>query len=77
MVSGKMKDIKGLRTHLKMSQSQFGQYFGIPLRTVQNWESGQSSPPLYVIDMMNRIIGLEEEVSGLAGRSKNLIQIPL
>ncbi len=69
-----MENIKKIRAYLHLTQSQFGEYFGIPTRTIQNWESGQSSPPSYVVDMMNRIIGLEEEVSGFA-RLKNICDL--
>ena len=59
-----MQDIREIRNYMKMSQSQFGSYFGIPLRTVQNWESNNgSNPPSYIVDMIRRVVDLEEEVS--------------
>lgn len=69
-----MRKIKDIRTYLNITQNQFGNYFGIPLRSIQNWETGKSNPPSYVIDMIERIIGLEEEVSGLT-RLKNICDL--
>ena len=60
----KMQSVKEIRNYMELSQSQFGNYFGIPLRTVQNWESENgSNPPSYVVDMIRRVVDLEEEVT--------------
>ena len=39
--------IKELRKPAGMTQKAFGEYFGIPHRTIQNWEGGQNEclPP--------------------------------
>ncbi len=42
-------DIKDLRKELNMTQSEFGDMFGIPMRTIQEWESGRRKPPDYVL----------------------------
>lgn len=44
--------IKELRTLCNMTQQAFGDYFGIPLRTVQNWEGGQRSCPEYLLSLI-------------------------
>ncbi|MGN0686660.1 MAG: helix-turn-helix domain-containing protein [Oscillospiraceae bacterium] len=42
--------IKGVRTHLKMTQKEFSEAcFDIPIRTIQDWESGRRTPPLYLV----------------------------
>lgn len=51
--------IKELRKLTGMSQSKFAAYFGVPVRSVQEWEQGRKSPPDYVIAMMERIWKLE------------------
>lgn len=35
-----------------MNQREFGEYFGIPLRTIQNWCGEVSKCPDYWIDLM-------------------------
>lgn len=44
--------IKELRASTGLTQRQFGDYFGIPLRTVQNWEGGQRACPDYLLSLM-------------------------
>lgn len=44
--------IKELRKASGMTQTAFGEYFGIPMRTIQNWESGTSECPRYLSDLV-------------------------
>lgn len=46
------KTIKSLRTATGMSQQKFGDYFGIPLRTIQNWESKINKCPEYLLGLI-------------------------
>ena len=52
--------IKELRKETGLSQSKFAARFEIPVRTLQQWEQGQSAPPEYVVRMMAYILKLEE-----------------
>lgn len=47
-----MNEIKRLRTQTGLTQAAFARKLGIPVRTIQKWEIGQSSPPVYVINMI-------------------------
>ena len=51
--------IKALRLDTELSQPKFGARYGIPLRTIQNWEYGINEPPQYVYDMLRRLIQLD------------------
>lgn len=53
------KRIKELRKNTGLSQSKFAAKFGIPVRTLQQWEQGISAPPDYLIRMMMYIMQLE------------------
>jgi DNA-binding transcriptional regulator YiaG len=44
--------IKELRLKYKMTQKQFGEYFEIPYRTLQNWEEGKRQCPAYLFKLM-------------------------
>lgn len=44
--------IKSLRTASGMTQQAFADYFGIPKRTIENWEGGQRKCPTYLLDLM-------------------------
>ena len=52
--------IKKLRKKTGLSQSRFSAKFGIPVRTLQQWEQGISTPPEYLVRMMTYIMLLEE-----------------
>lgn len=44
--------IKELRKAANMTQQQFAEYFGIPKRTVENWDAGARSCPTYLVELM-------------------------
>lgn len=56
-----MNKIKEIRGSMGISQSKFAEYFEIPIRTIQKWEIGQSSPPPYIPKMMEEILKLKSE----------------
>ncbi len=43
---------KELRQQSGMTQRQFAEYFGIPRRTIENWETGVNQCNGYLIDLM-------------------------
>ena len=43
---------KELREYSGMNLKQFSDFFKIPYRTVQNWESGQRNAPEYVLELI-------------------------
>ena len=53
--------IRELRKKTGLSQSKFSAKFGIPVRTLQQWEQGISAPPEYLARMMEYIMLLEEK----------------
>ncbi len=66
--------IKELRKKTGLSQSKFSAKFGIPVRTLQQWEQGISAPPEYLVRMMAYIMLLEDrknENAELTGGKKN------
>lgn len=45
-------DFKELRRASGMTQQQFADYFGIPKRTIEDWERGARKCNDYLIDLM-------------------------
>ena len=43
---------KLLRQMSGMNMTQFAEYFGIPYRTIQNWEGGVRQCPEYLMELM-------------------------
>ena len=44
---------KELRKASRMTQKEFANYFNIPLRSIENWESGARNCNQYLIDLMH------------------------
>lgn len=53
--------IKELRESTGMNRATFAREFGIPYRTLEDWEAGRRKAPEYVYTMIERII----ELSGM------------
>lgn len=45
-------EVKELREKAGMTRKQFHEYFGIPYRTVQDWELGNRTCNEYVINLI-------------------------
>ena len=43
-----MSKIKEARIKANLTQAQMAERMGIPKRTIEDWDSGKSSPPEYV-----------------------------
>ena len=44
--------LSNLRQQSGMTQKAFAEYFGIPQRTIENWEGGQRGCPKYLLQLM-------------------------
>lgn len=47
-----METILELRKAAKMTQQAFADYFGIPKRTIEQWEGGQRECKKYVVELI-------------------------
>ncbi len=45
-------EIRMMRDELEMNRREFSIYFGIPVRTIEDWEFGRRNPPEYVPRLM-------------------------
>ncbi len=45
-------EVKKLRVKMGMNRREFSDYFGIPYRTVQDWESEKRELPEYLLRLM-------------------------
>jgi DNA-binding XRE family transcriptional regulator len=48
----KKMNFKEIREKSGMNQAQFGRYFEIPYRTIQDWEHGKRKCPEYLLKLM-------------------------
>lgn len=62
-------DVKQLRRSTELTQKEFCSYYGIPLRTLQNWESEKNnqnsrSCPSYVLKLLEKAVRADFPHSG-------------
>lgn len=56
------KTIKELRQSAEMTQQAFADYFGIPKRTIENWEGSQRKCPEYLLDLIEYKLKAENKI---------------
>lgn len=52
--------IHDIRTSYGLTQAAMAERFGIPKRTIEDWDAGRRNPPDYVIRMILRLLELEK-----------------
>lgn len=57
-----MNEIRKLRLKTGLSMQKFGDKYGIPMRTIQNWERGRNEPLPYLVNLLKRVV--EEDFGG-------------
>lgn len=48
--------IRAIRRQTGLSQARFAARYGIPKRTIEDWEAGQRVPPSYVLALLERAV---------------------
>lgn len=51
--------IREIREKTGLSQAKFGERYGIPTRTIENWETGSRVPPQYVVELLRRVVEMD------------------
>lgn len=49
-------ELKEMRKLLGLSQAAFGKKYNIPVRTIEQWESGRRKAPIYVLELLERVV---------------------
>ncbi len=57
-------NFKELRKQSGMTQKQISDYFGIPKRTIENWDAGVNKCPEYLLDLMKYKLIHEGKIPG-------------
>lgn len=52
-------DIKSIRDKHNLTQLQLSEITGIPKRTIENWEGGQSKPKDYIINLIDAFLKIK------------------
>lgn len=51
-----INDIRGIRYLAGLTQAKFSEKYGIPKRTIEEWEGGRRTPPPYVVTLLRRAV---------------------
>ncbi|MCH5256556.1 MAG: transcriptional regulator [Lachnospiraceae bacterium] len=57
------QQIIDLRKETKLNRKAFSEHFGIPLRTIEDWEAGRRTPPEYIPRLIKYQIEYEKLVN--------------
>ena len=55
------KEIRGL---LGISRAEFSRRYGIPVRTLENWDAGKAQPPEWARALLERVVKEDAENVG-------------
>lgn len=58
------KEVKELREKMGMNRRKFSDYYGIPYRTVQDWEAEKRELPEYLLRLMKYRAEVEYMIKG-------------
>ncbi len=51
-----MVDSLRIRKILGISRAEFGRRYHIPIRTLEDWDRGLKTPPVYVVELLERAV---------------------
>ena len=54
-----MNEIRELRKKTGLSQKKFCDKYGIPIRTLQDWEYGKNEPAPYLVNLLERAVNAD------------------
>ena len=54
-----------IRSQTGMNKKEFAEYLGIPYRTLQDWELGNTQAPVYVLRLIAYKVQMEKERGNL------------
>ena len=54
--------MRAMRAETGMTQKEFAAFFGIPYRSIENWEEGSRSVPEYLVRLMAYRLQIEKHI---------------
>ena len=67
-----MYESERIRKLLGVSRAEFSRRYHIPVRTLEQWDKGVATPPVYVMELLERVVR-EDKLKELV-EEKNRIQ---
>ena len=50
-----------IRSILGISRAEFGRRYGIPIRTLEDWDYGKRKPPEWLLNLLERVVREDAE----------------
>lgn len=51
-----LTSIKAIRSYSNLTQAAFAKKYGIPKRSIENWEGGKAQAPEYMVKLLARVV---------------------
>ena len=68
--------IKEIRKHTGLSQVKFAEYYNIPRRTIEAWESGNREPADYLVSLLWRAVKEDFNIDESLSKCQALFLFP-
>lgn len=52
-----------IRSILGISRAEFSRRYGIPVRTIENWDAGKTNPPEWLLKILERVVREDAEIA--------------
>ena len=62
-----------IRAILGISRAEFSRRYHIPIRTLEEWDSGKNHPPVYIMELLERAVK-EDAKKELSKTLKKIIE---
>lgn len=62
-IEKQIRTLKGIREMLDMNRTEFSKYMEIPLRTLEEWETGRRKMPDYVLRLIAYYVKMQQVLS--------------
>lgn len=57
-----MTDSERIRKILNISRAEFSRRYHIPVRTLEEWDAGRATPPVYVVELLERAVREDKDM---------------
>lgn len=54
---------KEIRAILGVTRAEFSRRYGIPVRTLEDWDAGRRHPPEWLLKLLERVVREDKEAS--------------
>lgn len=54
---------KEIRAILGVTRAEFSRLYGIPVRTLEDWDAGRRHPPEWLLKLLERVVREDKEAS--------------